>query len=295
MRTDPASTESHELVVALAPPSRLLTIATCALMALVLLFSFTVRLQLIAARGPYPMHVDEVHLSGSALNILQKRDPNPHFFNYGSLPIYLTAAAMHVGAAVLHARNQLSDISQVKSVGVPYYSHPEVVLFPRRVFAFISVLGMLCATLFAYRAFRRSALLVVTPLVLCCSSLWLRMSWASLNVDVIAAALGAGGTAYLVHTSEATGFRQRVLWPALFCGAITATKYNSALLGVPFLLVGMGVRKVMTRLKWVGRNYHWITGISGVVMVVIGILMITGVWIRLLNPILQRFNGSLPI
>jgi cytochrome c-type biogenesis protein len=64
----------------------------------------------------------------------------------------------------------------------------------------------------------------------------------------------------------------------------------SAGLGVPFVLIGLGIRKLMDRLDWVGRNYHWITGIAGAVMIVIGFLMVTGLWMNLLNPILQRIQ-----
>ena len=63
-------------------------------------------------------------------------------------------------------------------------------------------------------------------------------------------------------------------------------------LGVPFILVGLGVRKLMSSLKWVQRNYHWITGVSGVVMIVIGALMLSGYWYRVLTPILNRINGN---
>ena len=52
----------------------------------------------------------------------------------------------------------------------------------------------------------------------------------------------------------------------------------------------------MGALDWVKRNYRWIAGISGVVMVAIGILLLTGTWSRLLNPFLRWGNRiSLPI
>jgi cytochrome c-type biogenesis protein len=67
-------------------------------------------------------------------------------------------------------------------------------------------------------------------------------------------------------------------------------------LGVPFLLIGLGLRRAMGALDWVKRNYRWIAGVSGVVMVAIGILLLTGTWSRLLNPFLRWGNRiSLPI
>jgi cytochrome c-type biogenesis protein len=64
----------------------------------------------------------------------------------------------------------------------------------------------------------------------------------------------------------------------------------SAGLGVPFVLIGLGVRKLMKSLGWVQRNYHWITGVSGGVMVIIGLLMVSGVWYRFLSPVLNRLQ-----
>ena len=65
-------------------------------------------------------------------------------------------------------------------------------------------------------------------------------------------------------------------------------------LGLPFLLVGLGVRKLMGALKWVKRNYHWIAGISGAVMIAIGVLVATGTWTRLLAPLLRAISNYNP-
>ena len=65
-------------------------------------------------------------------------------------------------------------------------------------------------------------------------------------------------------------------------------------LGVPFLLIGLGLRRAMGALEWVKRNYRWIAGVSGVVMVAIGVLLLTGQWSHLLYPFLRwgsRFPG----
>lgn len=77
-------------------------------------------------------------------------------------------------------------------------------------------------------------------------------------------------------------------------GAFLLLLYSVGL-GVPFLLVGLGVRKLVTGLDWVGRNYHWITGVSGAIMVLIGLLMLTGLWMLWLNPILQRLQNIAPL
>ncbi len=62
-------------------------------------------------------------------------------------------------------------------------------------------------------------------------------------------------------------------------------------LGVPFLLVGLGVNRLVRALAFVKRNYHWIAGVGGALMVVIGVLLVTGLWTRVILP-LQRLTQS---
>jgi cytochrome c-type biogenesis protein len=78
-------------------------------------------------------------------------------------------------------------------------------------------------------------------------------------------------------------------------GALLLFTYSLGL-GVPFLLVGLGIRLLMDALGFVKRNYHWIVGLSGVVMVAIGVLVATNTWTRLLGPVMrsiQNFNPPL--
>ena len=65
-------------------------------------------------------------------------------------------------------------------------------------------------------------------------------------------------------------------------------------LGLPFLLIGLGVRRLMRALEFVKRNYHWFAGISGVVMIAIGILLVSGLWKTLLVPVLNRLSRIAP-
>jgi cytochrome c-type biogenesis protein len=70
----------------------------------------------------------------------------------------------------------------------------------------------------------------------------------------------------------------------------------SAGLGVPFLIVGLGVRRLVGALDALKRNYHWIAGIAGVLMIAIGVLLLTHQWERVLAPFLRLGNRiNLPI
>jgi cytochrome c-type biogenesis protein len=65
-------------------------------------------------------------------------------------------------------------------------------------------------------------------------------------------------------------------------------------LGVPFLLVGMGVGRLLGAGRFFGRNYHWFAGVSGVALVTIGVLLVSGAWMRLVAPLFRVINRFTP-
>jgi cytochrome c-type biogenesis protein len=67
-------------------------------------------------------------------------------------------------------------------------------------------------------------------------------------------------------------------------------------LGLPFFLIGIGVNRLLKALRFFSRHYQLFAGVSGVVMVAIGILLVAGEWTRLVSPLLRLANRlSLPI
>jgi cytochrome c-type biogenesis protein len=78
-----------------------------------------------------------------------------------------------------------------------------------------------------------------------------------------------------------------------FRGASLLFVYSVGL-GLPFLLVGLGLRRLMGALSFVRRNYHWFAGVSGVVMIAIGLLVATNLWTRLLGPVLRAISDFNP-
>jgi cytochrome c-type biogenesis protein len=68
----------------------------------------------------------------------------------------------------------------------------------------------------------------------------------------------------------------------------------SAGLGLPFLIIGLGIRRLVGALDFFRRNYHWITGIAGAIMVVIGVLIVTDLWTQVLAPIRSLVNSFQP-
>lgn len=65
-------------------------------------------------------------------------------------------------------------------------------------------------------------------------------------------------------------------------------------LGLPFVLIGLGVERVMGAMRFVSRNYRWFAAVSGVVLMAIGFLLVTGLWVRVLAPLLNLVNRFTP-
>ena len=66
-------------------------------------------------------------------------------------------------------------------------------------------------------------------------------------------------------------------------GAALLVVYSLGL-GLPFLLVGIGADRLMRSLGWVRRNYRAIAGVSGALLVTVGVLLITGTFQRFIAP-----------
>ena len=67
----------------------------------------------------------------------------------------------------------------------------------------------------------------------------------------------------------------------------------SAGLGVPFLLVGLGVTRFMGAFGWVKRHYSAIAAVSGALMIAVGVLLFTGQFTRLVAPLARKFQLGL--
>jgi cytochrome c-type biogenesis protein len=74
-------------------------------------------------------------------------------------------------------------------------------------------------------------------------------------------------------------------------GAALLALYSLGL-GLPFLLVGMGADRLVRSLGWVKRNYRLIAGVSGALLVAVGVLVMTGLFQRVIAP-LARFAPGL--
>lgn len=54
-------------------------------------------------------------------------------------------------------------------------------------------------------------------------------------------------------------------------------------LGLPFLVFGLGFRKVIGLHRAVRRNSRWVTRVGGAMLILVGLALVTGVWGELMN------------
>jgi len=65
-------------------------------------------------------------------------------------------------------------------------------------------------------------------------------------------------------------------------------------LGIPFLLIGAGMTKLLGAARFFTRHYRAFAATSGVLLLTMGILLISGLWTRLLSPVLNAVNRYTP-
>jgi cytochrome c-type biogenesis protein len=136
----------------------------------------------------------------------------------------------------------------------------------------------------------------------------LRAGSASLYVErrpLLARIRPGGATAFPLGMAFAAGWTPcigPVLAGTLALASAQSDPARSALLlfafsmglGVPFVLIGLGIGGLMRRLGFFQRHYRAIAGVSGWVLVAIGVLLVTGVWVRIMSPLLRLVNSFEP-
>ncbi|MFD7717344.1 cytochrome c biogenesis CcdA family protein [Streptomyces sp. NPDC091387] len=73
-------------------------------------------------------------------------------------------------------------------------------------------------------------------------------------------------------------------------GAILTVAYCLGL-GVPFVLAAVAFRKALGAFSWVKRHYAWVMRIGGGMMIVTGLLLLTGVWGSMMQELQGWSNG----
>jgi cytochrome c-type biogenesis protein len=87
---------------------------------------------------------------------------------------------------------------------------------------------------------------------------------------------GLGWTPCIGPTLSAVqtlAFHEGTAWK----GAVLSVFYSLGL-GIPFILAGLGYRRMLGTVRWVRRHQVWVTRTGGVMLVLVGVLLVTGLW-----------------
>ncbi len=191
--------------------------------------------QKILSALPYPGHVDESRRLEPALHILQTGDLNPHYFHKPSLPIYLTAAGLAAGFMNEARKGSIRETKDIGSVSYPYYSHPEIVLIAKQIFALSSALAIFFAGLAAYKAYHFRLLLFMPALLIPFSVVYVRKSYLYINVNILGAFFVGVLLYYLAATLRDKGVAAKAVIPGILCGLVISSKYNLLPIYLPCL------------------------------------------------------------
>ncbi|MFI1162062.1 cytochrome c biogenesis CcdA family protein [Streptomyces sp. NPDC020801] len=73
-------------------------------------------------------------------------------------------------------------------------------------------------------------------------------------------------------------------------GALLMVAYCAGL-GIPFVITAVAFRKALGAFGWVKRHYVWVLRIGGTMMIVTGVLLLTGAWDRLVHEMQTWSSG----
>ncbi|WP_323449707.1 cytochrome c biogenesis CcdA family protein [Streptomyces yaizuensis] len=76
-------------------------------------------------------------------------------------------------------------------------------------------------------------------------------------------------------------------------GAVLTIAYCLGL-GLPFVFAAVAYRKALGTFGWVKRHYVWVMRVGGIMMIVTGLLLLTGVW-DLMMQRMQTWSGSFTV
>ncbi|PWT93924.1 MAG: hypothetical protein C5B54_01015 [Acidobacteria bacterium] len=205
---------------------------------LIIVVGFAFRITKINAVLPYVAAVDEPILTESASQIIRSGNLNPHFFNYPSLPVYITVVGFTVGFLWSASKMEVKTTHDMGTFDYPYYSQQRIVFVAKFLFTLFSLVTLFLIGLIASKAFRDPDLLWIAPMVLSFSGLFFLHSAGYLNVDIIGVSFSVITVLYCIYSfSRTPTFANRVLIPGIYAGLAVASKYNMVPIVIPVMLL----------------------------------------------------------
>ena len=220
------------MVKRLKADSILFCIALCAVIA----FAFFVRIYRIDFGLPYLYYWDEPQTAGTALQMLKTGTLNPHFFNYGSLPIYIAYFVdvfhyLYLMGQPESANAYMTALSEIKTWADTQFgwtiSHPSFYRLNR----FVNVLFSLGSIVLTYQIsnvlFNKKWVGLSAAFFLACTASHVEYS-AIISPDIPVAFFVLAVTLFSLKFLN-QGETKYLLLSLIFSGFAMATKYNSTL------------------------------------------------------------------
>lgn len=182
-------------------------------------------------------HVDERHVYGEARDMIEEGDPNPHFFRYPSLPIYLTAGTVLVSNAVWG--NDAPDgrpVFEVPRQPGQTYQPERVIRHTRLVFGALGGMTFFWVALLSFRTAGSVAWAFCAPLMLALSGIMQNQVVRYQNVDSPTVFFALLTLVVALHHFGRESLWGTAIFPGFLAGLTTACKYNSGLVLIPCAL-----------------------------------------------------------
>jgi hypothetical protein len=199
----------------------------------VFVVSLALSLSLITSNLHYFYHEDDAHHFNRTVEMAQRRDPNPHYFNKPALHFYLRIPVVYASVAYERVMGRMHSIKEIRTrdpYGLAGYSytpsHPRVLAWNRLLSGMWSALLAVCTFLIACRLAQPTWSAAVAAGIVVISPEVLKNSYI-IGVDTLMALGCVVTTAYALWTIQRV--TPRTLMTCAFLAGLTcAAKYNAA-------------------------------------------------------------------
>lgn len=198
---------------------------------------------------PYLAHTDEPCRYNTAVHMIRSSTPNPGFFRYPSLPMYIDACAMYAGYLAGRLAGKFESVEDLRPVrglemSVGLVGTPSMLLLGRAVTALFGALSVLLLYWLARELTQNAGFALLPALLLALDPGHIRLSHY-MTVDVIAVFFALGCVA--AATAAVSRASRRLLWlSAALGGLATSSKYNYGVLAVAVGLTAL----LYSRSRW---------------------------------------------
>lgn len=198
-----------------------------------------VRLWGIAYDLPYGFHPDEQYYLNTSQTIFKSGDPNPHFFNYPSLPIYINTAVYipyYLIGKLAGAFATPADVQpmQTISLGVNKFPDPTVVLMGRLITVLFGVGTVIIVYHIGKKITGETAVGLTSAFITAIAPANVAHS-RYMTPDTFATFWATVTFLAIVYIAR-QGKTRHYIWAGIAAGFAISSKYNSGIIILPLIL-----------------------------------------------------------